>query len=151
MLVAAGSLPARDERLPTLERWISQAIAGHADPGHRRALHGYAVWYHLRRLRGRTTAMPHCSHTVCPVRRPAASGRNRWTGWSIGRWKADFLEAGETALTAGRSRPSAREQQLEAEVAGLTQAPGEPRPGYGSGTSPRNAGCPLHRGAADPA
>ena len=44
---------------------------------------------------------------------------------SIGRWKADFLEAGKTALAAGRSGPSTREQQLEAEVADLTQALGE--------------------------
>ena len=51
----------------------------------------------------------------------------------------------ETALTAGRSRLSTREQQLEAEVAGLTQALGEPRPGYGSGTSPRSAGWALSR------
>ncbi|WP_223838647.1 hypothetical protein [Saccharopolyspora pogona] len=44
---------------------------------------------------------------------------------SIGRWKADFLEAGKTALTAGRSGSSTREQQLEAEVEDLTQALGE--------------------------
>ena len=44
---------------------------------------------------------------------------------SIGRWKADFLEAGKTALAAGKSGPSTREQQLEAEVADLTQALGE--------------------------
>ena len=44
MLVAAGALLARDERLAALERWISRAVAGHADP-HRRALHGYAVWH----------------------------------------------------------------------------------------------------------
>ena len=53
MLVAAAALPARDERLTALETWISQAITGRTDPGHRRALHGYAVWHHLRRLRGR--------------------------------------------------------------------------------------------------
>jgi transposase len=44
---------------------------------------------------------------------------------SIGRWKADFLEAGKTALAAGKSGPSTREEQLEAEVADLTQALGE--------------------------
>jgi hypothetical protein len=58
MMVATGALPARDERLTALERWISQAIAGLADPGHRRALHGYAVWHHLRRLRGRLDGRP---------------------------------------------------------------------------------------------
>lgn len=44
---------------------------------------------------------------------------------SIGRWKADFLEAGKTALAAGKSGPSSREKQLEVEVAELTQALGE--------------------------
>ena len=44
---------------------------------------------------------------------------------SIGRWKAEFIEAGRTALVAGRSGPSSREEQLEAEVVELTQALGE--------------------------
>jgi hypothetical protein len=58
MLVAAGALPARDERLTALESWISQVIAGQADPGHRQALRGYALWHHLRRLRGRLDGRP---------------------------------------------------------------------------------------------
>lgn len=41
---------------------------------------------------------------------------------SIGRWKADFLEAGKAGLAAGKSGPSTREQQLEAEVTELTRA-----------------------------
>jgi transposase len=44
---------------------------------------------------------------------------------SIGRWKAEFVEAGKTAMVAGRTGPSTREEQLEAEVAELTQALGE--------------------------
>ncbi len=44
---------------------------------------------------------------------------------SIGRWKAEFLEAGKTALAAGRSGPSSREDQLAAQVEDLTQALGE--------------------------
>ena len=39
---------------------------------------------------------------------------------SIGRWKADFLEAGKTALAIGKSGPSTRETQLEAQVEDLT-------------------------------
>jgi transposase len=54
-----------------------------------------------------------------------AARRNKVSEQSIGRWKADFLEAGKSALTAGRSGPSTREQQLEAEVENLTQALGE--------------------------
>ena len=53
MMVATGVLPARDERITALEHWISQAAGELADPAHRQVLHGYAVWHHLRRLRGR--------------------------------------------------------------------------------------------------
>lgn len=45
---------------------------------------------------------------------------------SIHKWKNEFLEAGRQALASGGgSGPSAREAQLEAEVADLTQALGE--------------------------
>ena len=54
-----------------------------------------------------------------------AARKEKVSGQSIGRWKAEFLEAGKTALVAGRSGPSSREEQLEAEVAELTQALGE--------------------------
>ncbi len=58
LLVAVGALPARDERLIALERWISQVSCERAVPEHRRALHGYAVWHQLRRLRGRLDGRP---------------------------------------------------------------------------------------------
>lgn len=51
--------------------------------------------------------------------------REKVSEQSIGRWKADFLEAGKTGLAAGRSGPSTREEQLAAEVEDLTQALGE--------------------------
>ena len=54
-----------------------------------------------------------------------AARKEKVSEQSIGRWKADFLEAGKTALAAGRSGPSTREQQLVAEVVDLTQALGE--------------------------
>ena len=54
-----------------------------------------------------------------------AARREKVSEQSIGRWKADFLEAGKTALAAGKSGPSSREERLEAEVAELTQALGE--------------------------
>ncbi len=68
MLVAAGALPARDERLVTLERWIGQVIAGRTAPEHRRALHGYAVWHQLRRLRSRLQGRPASGQQVKDVR-----------------------------------------------------------------------------------
>jgi len=45
-----------------------------------------------------------------------AARREKGSEQSIGRWKADFLEAGKTALAAGKSGPSTREEQIEAEV-----------------------------------
>jgi transposase len=54
-----------------------------------------------------------------------AARKEKVSEQSIGRWKADFVEAGKTALAAGKSGPSTREEQLEAEVADLTQALGE--------------------------
>jgi transposase len=54
-----------------------------------------------------------------------AARKEKVSEQSIGRWKADFLEAGKAALVAGKSGPSTREERLEAEVADLTQALGE--------------------------
>ena len=54
-----------------------------------------------------------------------AARREKVSEQSIGRWKADFLEAGKAALAAGRSGPSTREEQLEAAIAELTTALGE--------------------------
>lgn len=54
-----------------------------------------------------------------------AARRERVSEQSIGRWKAEFLEAGKTALAAGRNGPTNRQEQLEAEVVELTQALGE--------------------------
>jgi transposase len=54
-----------------------------------------------------------------------AARREKVSEQSIGRWNAEFLEGGKTALAAGRAGPSSREEQLEVEVAELTQALGE--------------------------
>jgi hypothetical protein len=50
VLVAAGALPPRDERLIRLERWTAKTIAGRPD---QQVLRRYATWQVLRRLRGR--------------------------------------------------------------------------------------------------
>ncbi len=49
-----------------------------------------------------------------------AARKERVSEQSIGRWKAEFIEAGKSALVAGRTGPSTREQQLGAEVSDLT-------------------------------
>ena len=55
----------------------------------------------------------------------AAARQAKVSEQSVGNWKRQFLEAGKMSLTAGKSGPSTREQQLEAEVTDLTQALGE--------------------------
>ncbi|WP_371152973.1 helix-turn-helix domain-containing protein [Buchananella felis] len=42
-----------------------------------------------------------------------AARRERVSEQWLGRWNADFLEAGKAGLAAGRPKPSTREQQLE--------------------------------------
>lgn len=44
---------------------------------------------------------------------------------SVGNWRHQFLEGGRSGIVAGKSKPSTREQQLEAEIPDLTQALGE--------------------------
>lgn len=53
VLVSSGGLPARDEQMIRLERWITAAIAERSDPDEGQLLHRYAVWHLLRRLRRR--------------------------------------------------------------------------------------------------
>jgi hypothetical protein len=55
VLVAIGTLPARDEHMARLERWSAHIIAERPDPDQQQLLHRYAVWHLLRRLRNRTT------------------------------------------------------------------------------------------------
>lgn len=54
-----------------------------------------------------------------------AARREKVSEQSIGRWKAEFLEAGKTSLGPGRNGPTSREEQLEAEIVDLAQALGE--------------------------
>ena len=53
VLVATGALPARDEQLARIERWVAEAISAHANPEDKELLHRYAAWHLLRRLRYR--------------------------------------------------------------------------------------------------
>jgi hypothetical protein len=51
ILVATCTLPARDEQLARLERWIARTVERRDQPEQRQLLHRYAVWHLLRRLR----------------------------------------------------------------------------------------------------
>lgn len=50
-LVAGGALPARDEHLAALERWLPTRTAQVLDPEARKVLQTYVTWHLLRRLR----------------------------------------------------------------------------------------------------
>ncbi len=50
-----------------------------------------------------------------------ADRREKVSEQAIGNWKRQFLEGGKTGIEAGKSKPISREQQLEDEVAELTQ------------------------------
>jgi hypothetical protein len=61
VLVAIGTLPARDEQMSRLERWIAWVIAERPDPGQQQLMHRYAVWHVIRRLRARLRG----EHATC--------------------------------------------------------------------------------------
>jgi hypothetical protein len=61
ILVAAGTLPPRDEHLARLECWIARTLAERGDPEQRQLLHRYAIWHLLRRLRQRN-GTTHATH-----------------------------------------------------------------------------------------
>jgi hypothetical protein len=53
VLVATAALPARDEHLARIERWVTDTLSEHHHPDEKELLHRYAVWHVLRRLRRR--------------------------------------------------------------------------------------------------
>lgn len=66
-LITAGTLPARDDHLATLEQWITTTLGAVDDEHERQLLRRYATWHHLRRLR-RSAA----THPVTPTQTGAA-------------------------------------------------------------------------------
>jgi hypothetical protein len=69
ILVAAGTLPSRDEHLARLERWIAHTLVEHDDLEQRQLLHRYAVWHLLRRLRQRNNGAHATFSQVVTVKR----------------------------------------------------------------------------------
>jgi hypothetical protein len=69
VLVAIGTLPARDEHMSRLERWIAQVIAERPDPGQQQLLHRYAVWHVTRRLRARLGSAHATHHQAAAAQR----------------------------------------------------------------------------------
>jgi hypothetical protein len=112
MLVATDALPARDEQLVRLERWITQTIGGRDDPAQQQLLHRYAVWHLLRRLRDRNGGVDTTHSQLATVRQQlraaiivldwlTAHGRTLQTAdqgdleaWLAGQQASHRLEAG---------------------------------------------------------
>ena len=69
VLVAIGTLPARDDQMSRLERWIAWVIAERPDPGQQQLLHRYAVWHVIRRLRARLGGGHATHHQVVAAQR----------------------------------------------------------------------------------
>src|SRR5487761_1738022 len=69
VLVAIGTLPARDDQMSRLERWIAWVIAELPDPGQQQLLHRYAVWHVIRRLRARLGGGHATHHQVVAAQR----------------------------------------------------------------------------------
>jgi len=84
VLVAAGALPARDEHLAQLERWISQTVAGRPDPGQKHLLHHYAFWHLLRRLRHRAGS-GHATHSQAVAARSRINAAAAFLDWLTSR------------------------------------------------------------------
>lgn len=61
ILIDAGILSTRDERLASLERSTARRIARVKDPTSRKILRSFATWHHLRRLRA-TAARQRLTH-----------------------------------------------------------------------------------------
>ncbi|MFE2275553.1 hypothetical protein ACFXB4_40850 [Streptomyces lavendulae] len=68
-LAADGVLPARDEQLAQLERWLPRAVGRLEDPADRQVVRGFATWHHLRRLRRIAEKQPLSLHQAVVVRR----------------------------------------------------------------------------------
>jgi hypothetical protein len=72
VLVNAGILPARDEQLANLERWLRRTLPRVSDPAERAALHSYLAWGHVRRLRSLAEKTPLTHTQVTGVRSQVA-------------------------------------------------------------------------------
>lgn len=68
VLVTAGMLHGRDERLATLERWIDDFLPTISDPEERSLLERYCRWTHLRRLRRKSRTAPISSSQIGAIR-----------------------------------------------------------------------------------
>lgn len=139
-LVAGGALPARDEHLAHLERWLTAAYARIPAGDDRRALRSYTTWHHLRRLRRPrktpTTRAP-TTRTLTSTTRGQADGVRGEIGVAI-RFLAHLHGQGLTLRTC-------RQEHLDAWLA--QGAPARARVGLFLQWTARHGYPPLHASA----
>ncbi len=123
MLVATDALPARDEQLARLERWITRTIGDRDDPAQQQLLHRYAVWHLLRRLRHRN-GRADTTHSQLATIRQQLRAAIVWLDWlttrdltlqTAGQGDLETWLAGEQAshrLEAGHFVRWAKAQKL---------------------------------------
>lgn len=85
MLVAHGALPARDEALARLERWINDKVAGIDNPDHAKILHRFATWHTLRGQRRRASTSNAGPRTVTAHARNQINAAVALLDWTVGR------------------------------------------------------------------
>jgi hypothetical protein len=94
ILVATSTLPARDEQLARLERWIARTLANHHDPEQRQLLHRYGIWHLLRRLRQRNGGAHATYSQVVTIKRHLSAAIALLDGLAArGRSLADACQA----------------------------------------------------------
>lgn len=135
----------RDERLTALESWVGQVIAAQADPGHRQALRGYALWHHLRRLRGRLDSRPASRQQVKNVHDQVAAAAALLDWLTAGRSPASTPLASPPRPRAGPARPGRSTRTAGGPTPGgsSTTAPARPLTG-----SPGSSSCSTPRSSA---
>ncbi|WP_030574261.1 hypothetical protein [Streptomyces aureocirculatus] len=136
-LVATDVLPARDEQLASLERWLSVFLQQVGDRQERALISRFATWVHLRRLRSRARRRPvtrgECQtvrHDVC-----AAVALQRWLrrrGSSV--TTCDQAQIDEWLAQSGRKHTQARSFLMWPAAQGHTPAVHVPPRGTSRGT-----------------
>jgi hypothetical protein len=113
LLMASGTLPARDKHLLHAEAWLHRELAALAGDRHQRLLRQYATWHQLPRLRSRARQRP-----LTPAARRFAGEQfttaRKFLGWLTGRGRGlrdctqDDLDTWHSA-SAEHSRRAARD------------------------------------------
>ncbi|WP_236244440.1 hypothetical protein [Streptomyces sp. CC210A] len=110
-LVHTDVLPARDEQLASLQRWLSPFLQRVEDSQERALISRFATWVHLRRLRSRARRRP-ITHGQCQTVRHdiyAAVALQRWLrqhGSSLST--CDQAQIDDWLAQAGRKHTQAR-------------------------------------------